>query len=457
MEGTVNQLLQQLNLCNGEDASLTSSTDTRNTHTLFIKLYDQIPANAILLLNPQTSYQLIAGFLAAIAKNCRIFFVNSRWQQQEWEAVLQFVKPDGIINENGFKPLSFSSRNNWQSDDQGTIMIPTGGSSGKIRFVRHNWETLTASVTGFCRYFQQQTVHCFCVLPLYHVSGLMQLMRTLLTGGNLIIYSYKTIETAWQNQDLAILNSLKQWHQQDYFLSLVPTQLQRLLNFGAGDWLSQFKAVLLGGAPPWESLLETARDYKIPIALTYGMTETASQVVTLKPEDFLAGNNSAGKVLPHAQVWISDEQGKKLSQGKVGSVTIQSQSLGFGYYGDSDWNRNAFITDDLGYFDQDNYLYLIGRHSRKIITGGENVFPDEIETAILSTGMVSDVYVMGKVDQQWGEVVTAMYVPKQETVTVNEIENQLKQSLSHYKIPKQWQRVSEIPRNEQGKVITSKL
>jgi len=446
------QLLQQFSLYNGEDACFNSGFDTGNTHTLAIKLYDQIPNHSTLLLNPQTSYQFIAGFLAAIAKNCRIFLANSRWQQQEWEAVLALVQPEVIINENEVEYLWTSAGDSGERHTQQTIMIPTGGSSGKIRFVKHNWETLTASVTGFCHYFQQQRVNCFCVLPLYHVSGLMQLMRALLTGGNLILYSYKTLERAWQQQDWKTIAFLETWHQQDYLISLVPTQLQRLLNFGAGNWLSQFQTVLLGGAPPWDSLLATAREYQIPISLTYGMTETASQIVTLQPDDFLAGNNSVGKVLPHAQVWITGKQGEELPQGKVGKVTVKSQSLGFSYYGNSDWNRDAFLTDDLGYFDQDNYLYIVGRNTRKIITGGENVFPNEVENAILSTEMVSDVYVMGAPDKQWGEVVSAIYVPKQEAVQVSDIEKPLKDHLSHYKIPKQWQRVSSIPRNEQGKI-----
>ena len=432
-------VLQSLNLSEGENPLDFSFADRLRTHTL--EVYQKIPKKSILLLNPQNSCQFLGGFLAGVARECEIFFGNPQWKKQEWEEVFHWIQPSAIVEQTGLKILSTK-----QSEKAGKIMIPTGGSSGKIRFVIHDWETLSASVNGFCNYFEQKTVNCFCVLPLYHVSGLMQFMRTFLTGGHLILYSYKTLETAWQNQDLETIQQLETFPQQHYFLSLVPTQLQRLLNFGAGTWLSQFQAVLLGGAPPWKSLLDTARESKIPLALTYGMTETASQVVTLKPHDFLAGNSSVGQVLPHAKIWIAKETGN------VGTVTIQSESLGFGYYPNSDWNRSAFITDDLGYFDEAGYLYLIGRNSRKIITGGENVFPDEVEATILSTGLVTDVYVVGLEDKDWGEVVSAFYVPKDDT-GISEIERQLKQSLSNYKIPKQWFAVPSIPRNEQGKVI----
>lgn len=445
------QLLQQINACKVEDALLKPYADTLSTHAT--QIYQKIQNKSILLLNPQSSYQFLAGFLAGIAKNCRIFLVNSQWKQQQWEQVLQFVKPHGIIWESGLEILSDATPSDEKREtEDNLIMIPTGGSSGNLCFVKHNWETLTASVTGFCRYFEQDTVNCFCMLPLYHVSGLMQFMRTFLTGGHLILYPYKTLETAWRNQDLETIHYLERLSVQHYFLSLVPTQLQRLLNYGAGEWLSQFKTVLLGGAPPWESLLDTARQYNIPIALTYGMTETASQVVTLKPKDFLAGNNSAGKVLPHAKISITGEEGKKLSTGEVGEVTIASESLGLGYYPDSHWTGEEFITDDLGYFDQGGYLHIVGRNSRKIISGGENVFPDEVEATILSTGLVTDVYVMGVADENWGEVVSAVYVPKNKSVTICDIEKELKQHLSHYKIPKQWIAVASIPRNEQGKV-----
>lgn len=451
MAVSLEQLIQQLNACTIEDALLTPYVNTLPTHT--IQIYQKIQNKSILLLNPQSNYQFFAGFLAGIAKNCRIFLVNSQWQQQEWEQLLELINPHGIIWESGLEILSDATPSDEkQETEDNLIMVPTGGSSGKLRFVQHNWETLTASVTGFCCYFEQDTVNCFCMLPLYHVSGLMQFMRTFLTGGHLLLYPYKTLETAWRNQDLETMRYLENLSVQDYFLSLVPTQLQRLLNFGAGEWLSQFKTVLVGGAPPWESLLETARQYNIPIALTYGMTETASQVVTLKPNDFLAGNNSVGKVLPHAKILITGEEGEKLSTGEVGNVTIASESLGLGYYPDSNWNGEELITDDLGYFDQAGYLYMVGRNSRKIITGGENVFPSEVEAAILSTGLVTDVYVIGIADENWGEVVSAVYVPKDESVTISEIEEQLKQHLSRYKIPKQWIAVASIPRNEQGKV-----
>ncbi|MCZ0903636.1 AMP-binding protein, partial [Microcoleus sp. HI-ES] len=270
-----------------------------------------------------------------------------------------------------FHSPEFHSKNGFD-----TIMIPTGGSSGKIRFAIHTWETLTASVQGFQQYFQADKINSFCVLPLYHVSGLMQFMRSFTTKGKLAIQPFKELENG-QICDI---------EPEEFFISLVPTQLQRLLqNPDTANWLGRFHSVLLGGAPAWPELLETARNYQIKLAPSYGMTETASQIATLKPEDFLAGNNSSGQTLPHAQITIRSANGEILCDNQIGNIAVNAKSLALGYYPENFADRQYFQLDDLGFFDQNNYLNIVGRSSDKIITGGENVFPAEVEAVVRST------------------------------------------------------------------------
>ncbi|GAB4178805.1 MAG: 2-succinylbenzoate--CoA ligase [Coleofasciculaceae cyanobacterium] len=410
----------------------------------------------------------IAAFLAAVAANCPIFLCNPNWRQQEWQQIFDFVQPDLILGQIEHSPLPHSPTPPFPFSPSGLIMIPTGGSSGKIRFTIHTWETLMASVRGFHRYFGGKPVHSFCVLPLYHVSGLMQFMRSFTTGGRLIVKSSKQLE----------LSETLEINPADFFISLVPTQLQRCLqNPKLTSWLSRFRTVLLGGAPAWESLLEQARLNNIPLAPTYGMTETASQVVTLKPEDFLAGNNSCGQVLPHAKVTICSSTGEILSTNQIGMITIQADSLALGYYperrGADEENSQFpipnsqfpiphspfpnFKSDDLGFLDDRGYLHIVGRSSQKIITGGENVFPAEVEAAIQATQLVSDVCVMGIPDLQWGQAVTAVYVPHSETASTTLLQAALKDNLSKYKQPKYWVPVEHLPRNIQGKVDYEQL
>ncbi|MDJ0718301.1 MAG: 2-succinylbenzoate--CoA ligase [Prochloraceae cyanobacterium] len=395
------------------------------------------------ILAQENPLEFLASFLAAVIANCSVFLCNPNWGQLEWEQVSQLVQPDLILGRVAIdlKNTSHPKPSTLNPTPHNLISIPTGGSSGKIRFAMHTWETLTASVKGFHQYFGDRPVNSFCVLPLYHVSGLMQFIRSFLTGGNLLIFPYKLLKSG----------KIPKIDPRDFFISLVPTQLQFLLQSDPG-WLSQFHAVLLGGAPMARSLLDTARKYNIPLAPTYGMTETASQIVTLKPEDFLAGNNSSGRVLPHADVTIRSNTGDLLNSDRTGTITIKADSLCLGYYPNIFSDRKYFYTDDLGYFDAEGYLNIVGRNSQKIISGGENVFPPEVEAAILATQLVEDVCVIGLPDEKWGQVVIAVCVPKQKEVFVEDIKTAIGKKLSKFKQPKYWLEVEKLPRCDRGKI-----
>jgi o-succinylbenzoate---CoA ligase len=410
-----------------------------------LKTQNSLP---IILLAETDPFNFLAAFLACITTKCHLFLGNPHWKQQEWQQIYNLVKPDLVIGNSLLLNLdSFSTIviKQFPNEQESKIMIPTGGSSGNIRFAIHSWETLTASVRGFTQYFERDIVNSFCILPLYHVSGMMQFLRSFLTGGKFAIVPYRLLKTEEKiNIDI-----------QDFFISLVPTQLQFLLQ-SHSKWLSEFYTVLLGGAPAWPTLIEQARNDRIKLALTYGMTETASQIVTLKPEDFLKNNISSGRVLPHAKVTIRGDTGQLLEAGKSGLITIQSDSLCWGYYPEYKCQK-YFQTDDIGYFDPRGYLHIIGRNSQKIITGGENVFPAEVETAILETQLVTDVIVIGLPDAKWGQVITAIYVSKQKEISVDEIALAIKNKISRYKQPKHWLSVESLYRNEQGKVDYKKL
>ncbi|WP_293352966.1 MULTISPECIES: 2-succinylbenzoate--CoA ligase [unclassified Microcoleus] len=450
--------------------------------------------------------QFLASFIAARTAKCQIFLCNPNWVKEEWEQVFDLVQPDLILKQdtdikNTFPPLpvrggglrlcsrefhspgfhhspefhspgfhhspefhspgfhhspEFDSPEFHHSrqlpspeiDELATIMIPTGGSSGKIRFAIHTWETLTASVQGFQEYFQLDKINSFCVLPLYHVSGFMQFVRSFTTGGKLAIASFKTLE-AGEKCDVK---------PEEFFISLVPTQLQRLLQKpDTTNWLSQFRAVLLGGAPAWPELLATARKHQIKLAPTYGMTETASQIATLKPEDFLAGNNTSGQTLPHAKITICSASGEILCYNQIGNIRVNAKSLALGYYPERFDDSPYFQLDDLGFFDKNNCLNIVGRSSDKIITGGENVFPAQVEAAIKNTNLVADVAIIGLPDKDWGQVVTAVWVPANSEVTVKNLQAAIEDKLSKFKRPKNWVVVTQLPRNAQGKLNREQL
>ena len=421
--------------------------DSREFFELSDRLYQkyrgatQAAPLKILLAEPDP-FKFLAHFIAACAAECQVFLSNPHWVNAEWQQVLALVQPDLVVGREAERVDRFMSTPPLPHSPtpplpHSLILIPTGGSSGKIRFVMHTWETLMSSVQGFRQYFEVDRVNSCCVLPLHHVSGLMQFLRSFTSGGKLVLLPFKSLQA----------ETHPPFDPAEFFLSLVPTQLDRLLSplsLCPPAPLPRFHTILLGGAPAWPKLLEQAKDQGIRLAPTYGMTETASQIATLKPEDFLAGCTGCGQVLPHAQIEVLE-----------GSIAIRSTSLALGYYPHY-FETEIFQPDDLGYFNDRGSLHLIGRASDKIITGGENVFPAEVEAAIRATGLVQDVCVIGVGDRHWGQAVSALYVPSAGT-SPEQIQAALETTLSKFKRPKQWIAVETLPRNAQGKIDRAQL
>lgn len=442
---------------------------TRHRLQKLISLQSTQPYPTIFLAESDP-VRFLAGFIAACSTHCPIFLCNPHWAAAEWQQVFSLARPDLIFGSCPLPPHTSYPLPSSPAPKPGWIMIPTGGSSGQVRFAIHTWETLTAAVRGFQDFFAVDRVNSCCVLPLHHVSGLMQFLRSFVSGGKLAVLPFKALERALESPladfDMltdSALSTVKSIEEQccfdptNFFLSLVPTQLQRLLQHSrAIDWLRQFQTIFLGGAPAWIELLNAARSYQLPLAPTYGMTETAAQVATLKPELFLQGKNGCGQVLPHAAVEIYNSAAKApLQAEQTGTIAIRAKSLMLGYFPDASYPEK-FLTDDLGYFDVE-ILQVVGRNSQKIITGGENVFPAEVEAALRSTQLVRDVCVVGMPDQTWGEVVTAFYVPGSQEATVSALKAALASQLCHFKHPKQWIAVKSLPRNAQGKINVEHL
>ncbi len=377
--------------------------------------------------------EFIAALMAGSRLGLPIFLGNPRWGITEREELARLT-----------------ARVDLQQHRE-LMMVPTGGSSGSIKLAMHSWETLSASVWGFQEFYEVDAVNCVCTLPLYHVSGLMQLCRSLLTDGKLFIIDLHQISA----DPTAFTDRIEI---EDYFISLVPTQLSKLLDLNT-SWLARMQTILVGGAPPSSELLTRARIAKLPLALTYGMTETGSQVTSLKPSEFLAGNNSCGVALPHANIKLvaaADRVGKLQLADRVAAIQIAADSLMLGYFPDLN-SSDYFEPDDLGTIDKNGYLTVVGRNSNKIITGGENVFPIEVVDIIMATGLVADVWVIGIPDLYWGQAVTAVYVANSLPVSGDILSLAIAGQISRYKLPKYWIAVDRIPRNSLGKVLDRDL
>lgn len=330
----------------------------------------------------------------------------------------------------------------------GWLCVPTGGSSGRLRFARHDERTVTAAVSGFCAHFGVSRINAVGVLPSYHVSGLMARVRCAATRGAHVDWAWKRLEAG----DRPPLAGDGEW-----FLSVVPTQLQRLLaDPDAVDWLRRFRAVFVGGGPSWPSLNDAAAAAGVPVSLSYGMTETAAMIAALRPEEFAAGARSSGAVMPHARVEVVDEEtGVACTAGATGLLRISGESVFRGYF--PKWcDAGPYQPEDIGFLDTAGRLTVVGRRDAVIITGGKKVHPGEVEDVLRASGLFADVAVIGVSDAEWGQAIVACHPIATGEIDAVKLERVLAE-LAPYKRPKRIVPLDTWPRNEQGKVNRAAL
>lgn len=321
----------------------------------------------------------------------------------------------------------------------GWLCIPSGGTSGRIKFARHDEETLSAAVRGFCAHFDLARVNAVGVLPPHHVSGLMARVRCAASGGTHLAWDWKKLEAGFRP---ALPRLRGPW-----VISLVPTQLQRLLKSrSAVNWLRGFRIVFLGGGPVWPQLADATARANVPVSLSYGMTETAAMVTALRPNEFLAGARNSGTALPHARVTIT----------KHGVVRITGESVFRGYFPAQNRAR-SFTTEDLGQIDTGGSLTLLGRRDAVIISGGKKVQPAAVEAVLRATGEFSDVAVIGVPDKEWGEIVVACFPRGGPTPNRKRLHQAIKSRLAGPERPKRFVAVANWPRNAQGKLDRAAL
>lgn len=318
------------------------------------------------------------------------------------------------------------------------IFIPTGGTGGKIRFVRHDMATLAAAVSGFSTYAGERLLgigrparlHAVQALPCHHVSGLMPVVRAWLTGGELVFAN-----PSFRPEDP--LPAMPRTDDGLTVVSLVNAQLHRLLERPDGPgWLREAGLVLVGGSAVSPELLDRARREKLPLGVSYGLTEAAALVALHPPDAFLRGEQPvAGELLPHIRASITPE----------GRVALAGASLG------ADVPRDAegrYITGDEGFLDERGRLVVTGRADRIIVSGGEKIDPADIEAAIRATGLVREVVVIGEPDPEWGRRLVAVYYGDAEPAALAAA---IDSKLERHRMPKRWVRAAGPVFDEKGK------
>lgn len=252
---------------------------------------------------------------------------------------------------------------------------------------------------------------------------------------------------------------------------LVPTALQMVVNHpraATTDW-SRLKLVMYGAAPmPIELLRQCMQTMGAQFCQQYGMTETTGTFCALPPEDHdPAGNErmrSAGKALPGVEVRIVDGGGNPVPNGTIGEIATRSPLNMVGYWRNDAKTRETvdadgwLLTGDAAYMDDDGYVFIQDRVKDMIISGGENVYPAEVENAIFGHPDVLEVAVIGVPDDKWGEAVKAVVVPKPgHEVDPQSVIAWARERIAPFKTPKSIDVIPEMPRNATGKILRRSL
>jgi O-succinylbenzoic acid--CoA ligase len=313
----------------------------------------------------------------------------------------------------------------------------TGRPKGAILTYGNHWWSAVGSALNLGLLPDDTWLVC---LPLFHVGGLSILLRSVICGMTALVqprFDAAEVNRAIDEQGVSIV-------------SVVSTMLDRMLALRNGRaYPSTLRCVLLGGGPAPLPLLERAAALQVPVVQTYGLTETASQLTTLAPEDALRKLGSAGKPLMGSRIHVTAD----------GEICVRGPSVSPGYLHQNGAGRDEWLhTGDLGRLDADGYLYVLDRRDDLIISGGENVYPAEVEAALLAHPAVADIGVIGLPDAEWGSTVLAFVVLEPDhPATAEELIAFSRERLAAYKVPRRFEFRAALPRNAAGKLLRREL
>lgn len=293
-------------------------------------------------------------------------------------------------------------------------------------------------------------------LPLNHIGGISIILRSLLYGS--AIFRMKSFHPEMIKTFL-IENELFQ------AASLVPTMLKRLLETPGFFVHKNFKAILLGGGPVDQDLIEKCATKGVPLVPSYGMTETCAQIAAnplLKPSGTYGPLKSVGQVFNPNKIEIRDDQNEPVSINTSGEIWLKGPQVFDGYLNrdNSDFfdEDGWFKTGDFGHINNRGQLFIESRRSDLIISGGENISPFEVEEELKKIPSIREAAVIGLPDDEWGERVAAVVVIENgEPVNSEKIQAELKKRITAFKIPKQIIQADSLPRTRSGKIQRNEL
>ena len=297
--------------------------------------------------------------------------------------------------------------------------------------------------------------------PTFHIGPLEFAFRLLFSGATIVLhreFDAGEMIAGIEQQGVTIT-------------AMVPAGIQMLVNHPSAKTadFSSLKMFYYGASPiPLDLLKEALRIFQCRFTQGYGMTESTSTIATLPPSDHVVDGSprmlSCGIPLVGVEIRTVDRAGKPLPSGVNGEVQVRGDCVMRGYWNNSEATQEAITKDgwlntgDAGYIDDDGYLFIRDRIKDVIISGGENVYPAEVESVLFEHPKVKEVSVIGVPDERWGETVLAVIVPQvDEQIACSEIVDWARSRLAGYKLPKFIKLVDELPRTQSGKVQKGEL
>ncbi len=405
--------------------------------------------------------ELVAIFFACARLKAAFAPLNIRLTRREVAGLLAHLTPELVIAEKeladravdaevleklgAISPRNEPSEREIEAETSFAILF-TSGTTGPAKAAELSFANFRASAVFSGRNLgdapRQRWLGC---LPLYHVGGLAMATRCMLYGASL------ELQRGFREE--AVVEALSSGRITHF--SLVDTTLQRLLDAWSQEYFpSTINAVLVGGGPVSLERLEQARRRRLPVLATYGLTEATSQVATERLG--AADGQTAGPALDGVLLRVVTDDQQLAAPGQMGEIQVSGPTVMRGYCHDPTATRNAFQgcwlrTKDFGSLDQRGRLQLIARRSDMIISGGENIYPAEIEKVLASHPRVVSAAVVGKKDDLWGQVPAAV-VTVSGPVTEGELQAWCGERLAGFKAPREVLIVKDLPCDSIGKV-----
>ena len=334
-------------------------------------------------------------------------------------------------------------------------ILYTGGTTGIPKGAMLSHANIQSSLFNVAHYERStENDRALCFLPLNHVFGQIHITHSMVfCGGGLVLQPAFDLENA--------LDAIQRFRVTNFYA--VPTVYIRMLELD--DLNTKIKSVRYCFSAAASMASEVVREWKsrtgLDIHESYGMTESASMVTYNHYYRHVVG--SVGTPVNLVEVQIRDFDGNMLETGNQGEICICGPNITRGYLNNAAETQTAFRGDwfrsgDIGLFDDDGYLYIVDRLKDMIITGGENVYPREVEELLYSHPEVQECAVVGLPDRDWGERVTAFIVPhKNQQPDPAALKSFLKKHLAGFKIPKEFIVVEDLPKNNAGKLLKREI